>query len=62
MSLSKETQFKGDYHHISEVIDQGMVMFDRVSMKSLCDKVIIDDKLAAYEAVKRQRRRQKEIP
>jgi LacI family transcriptional regulator len=22
MSLSKETQFKGDFHHISEVIDQ----------------------------------------
>ncbi|CAM2838831.1 LacI family DNA-binding transcriptional regulator [Flavobacterium frigoris] len=53
MSLSKETQFKGDYHHISEVIDQGMpvVMFDRVSDEILCDKVIIDDKLAAYEAV-----------
>jgi LacI family transcriptional regulator len=53
MSLSKETQFKGDFHHISEVIDQGMpvVMFDRVSNEILCDKVIIDDKLAAYEAV-----------
>lgn len=53
ISLSKETQFKGDYHHISEVIDQGMpvVMFDRVSNEILCDKVIIDDKLAAYEAV-----------
>jgi LacI family transcriptional regulator len=44
MSLSK-TQFKGDFHHISEVIDQGMpvVMFDRVSNEILCDKVIIDD-------------------
>lgn len=53
MSLSKETQFKGDYHHITEVINQGMpvVMFDRVSNEILCDKVIIDDKLAAYEAV-----------
>jgi LacI family transcriptional regulator len=53
MSLSKETQFKGDFHHISEVIDQGMpvVMFDRVTNEILCDKVIIDDKLAAYEAV-----------
>lgn len=53
MSLSKETQFKGDFHHISEVIDQGMpvVMFDRVSNEILCDKVIIDDKQAAYEAV-----------
>jgi LacI family transcriptional regulator len=26
-----KTQFKGDFHHISEVIDQGMpvVMFDK---------------------------------
>jgi LacI family transcriptional regulator len=49
MSLSKETQFKGDFHHISEVIDQGMpvVMFDRVTNEILCDKVIIDDKMAA---------------
>ncbi len=53
MSLSKETQFKGDFHHITEVIDQGMpvVMFDRVTNEILCDKVIIDDKQAAYEAV-----------
>jgi LacI family transcriptional regulator len=37
MSLSKETQFKGDFHHISEVIDQGMpvVMFDRVTNETL---------------------------
>lgn len=53
MSLSKETQFKGDYHHISEVIEQGMpvVMFDRVTENVQCDKVIIDDELAAFEAV-----------
>lgn len=53
MSLSKETQLKGDFHHISEAISQGMpvVMFDRVTNEVLCDKVIIDDKLAAYEAV-----------
>ncbi|MEG1229406.1 MAG: LacI family DNA-binding transcriptional regulator, partial [Flavobacterium sp.] len=53
MSLSKETQFKGDFHHITEVINQGMpvVMFDRVTNDILCDKVIIDDKAAAYEAV-----------
>ena len=53
MSLSKETQFKGDFHHINEVINQGMpvVMFDRVSNEVYCDKVIIDDKLAAYEAI-----------
>jgi LacI family transcriptional regulator len=43
---------QGDFHHISEVIDQGpVVMFDRVTNEILCDKVIIDDKQAAYEAV-----------
>jgi LacI family transcriptional regulator len=50
MSLSKETQAKKDYHHINEVIKQGMpvVMFDRVASDILCDKVIIDDVQAAY--------------
>jgi len=53
MSLSKETQQKKDFHHISEVISQGMpvVMFDRVTNDILCDKVIIDDNLAAFQAV-----------
>ncbi|WP_026704575.1 LacI family DNA-binding transcriptional regulator [Flavobacterium soli] len=53
MSLSKETQHKKDFHHITEVMNQGMpvVMFDRVTNDVLCDKVIIDDNLAAYEAV-----------
>lgn len=53
MSMSKETQQKKDYHHITEVINQGMpvVMFDRVSDDIPGDKVIIDDSLAAYDAV-----------
>ena len=53
MSLSKETQNKGDFHHISEAINQGMpvVMFDRVTNDIFCDKVIIDDKTAAQDAV-----------
>ncbi len=52
MSLSKETQQKKDFHHIVEVINQGMpvVMFDRVTNDILCDKVIIDDNLAAFDA------------
>ncbi len=52
MSLSKETQQKKDFHHIIEVINQGMpvVMFDRVTNDILCDKVIIDDNLAAFNA------------
>lgn len=55
MSLSKETQYRRDFHHITEVINQGMpvVMFDRVTNDILCDKVIIDDNLAAYEAVQK---------
>lgn len=53
MSLSKETQQKKDYHHIKEVINQGMpvIMFDRVADEILTDKVIIDDFTAAYDAV-----------
>lgn len=53
MSLSKETQQKKDFHHITEVINQGMpvVMFDRVTNDILCDKVIIDDNLSAIQAV-----------
>ena len=52
MSLSKETQQKKDFHHIIEVINQGMpvVMFDRVTNEILCDKVIIDDSLASFNA------------
>ena len=55
MSLSKETQYRRDFHHISEVINQGMpvVMFDRVTNDISCDKVIIDDNRAAYEAVQK---------
>ncbi|WP_395074672.1 LacI family DNA-binding transcriptional regulator [Flavobacterium sp.] len=53
MSLSKETQQKKDFHHILEVTSQGMpvVMFDRITNDIFCDKVIIDDKAAAYEAI-----------
>ena len=52
ISISKETQMKGDFHHIEEVINQGMpvVMFDRVTNEILCDKVIIDDVFAAQNA------------
>jgi LacI family transcriptional regulator len=52
MSLSKETQQKKDFHHIIEVINQGMpvVMFDRVTNEILCDKVIIDNELASFNA------------
>ncbi len=53
ISLSKETQKKKDFHHLREVVSQGMplVMFDRVSDEIYCDKVIIDDAKGAYKAV-----------
>ena len=53
MALSKETQQKKDFHHIQEATSQGMpvVMFDRVTNDILCDKVIIDDKFAAENAI-----------
>ncbi len=53
ISVAKETQQKGDYHHLQEVIEQGMplVMFDRVIDGINCDKVIIDDVIGAKKAV-----------
>lgn len=54
LSLAAETQKKGDYTHLHEVIDQGipMVLFDRVTDQVQCDKVIINDEQAAYEATR----------
>ncbi|UNZ00125.1 LacI family transcriptional regulator [Zhouia spongiae] len=53
LSLSKGTQEKQDFHHLNEVINQGMpiVMVDRVTEHVACDKVIIDDTQGAYHAV-----------
>lgn len=53
MSLAKETMQREDYHHIKEVINQGMpvVLFDRVIDEVQCDKVIIDDVIGAKKAV-----------
>src|SRR5690606_24251261 len=50
-----ETQQKQDYHHLQEVINQGMpmVMFDRVIEDIACDKVIIDDVKGARKAVQK---------
>lgn len=55
LSVAKETQQKRDYHHLTEVISQGMplVMFDRVIEEINCDKVIIDDLTGAKKAVQR---------
>ena len=53
LSIAKETQQKKDYHHLMEVINQGMplVLFDRVVDEIQCDKVIIDDTAGAKKAV-----------
>ena len=53
LSVAKETQQKEDYHHLEEVISQGMplVMVDRVVNDIICDKVIIDDSDGARDAV-----------
>ncbi|WP_298486103.1 LacI family DNA-binding transcriptional regulator [uncultured Maribacter sp.] len=52
LSLTKETQKKKDFHHLLEVIDQGMpvVMFDRVTEEINCDKIVVDDAYAVYNA------------
>ncbi|MDX1604064.1 MAG: substrate-binding domain-containing protein, partial [Salinimicrobium sediminis] len=44
---------KRDYHHLQEVINQGMpvVLVDRVVDEIVCDKVIIDDAEGAAKAV-----------
>jgi len=55
MSLSSETQQKGDYNHLKEVTEQGIpvVLFDRITNEIECDKVVIDDELGAYMATKK---------
>lgn len=53
MALSAETQDKGDFTHLRQVTEQGipLVLFDRVTDEVVCDKVVINDKEAAVEAV-----------
>lgn len=53
LSVAKETQQKEDYHHLEEVINQGMpvVLVDRLVDCVTCDKVIIDDMEGARKAV-----------
>lgn len=55
MALSSETQLRKDYNHLRQVTEQGipLVLFDRVTDEINCDKVVIDDRNAAYHAVKK---------
>jgi len=52
ISLSKETQITGDYGHFEEALKYNfpIVLFDRTFEKMVCDKISINDQLAAKEA------------
>lgn len=52
LSLAEETQVKNEIEHFKKTISQGLpiVMFDRVAHDVLCDKVIVDDYDATYNA------------
>ena len=55
LSIAKETQVLQKSDHFKNIIDEGypIVMFDRVSDEiKNCDKVVIDDVIAAYKATK----------
>ena len=54
LSLAEETVSKNNFSHFKEVLDNGtpIVMFDRVAHDVLCDKVIVDDFDATYNATK----------
>ena len=54
MSIAEETQVKKKTDHIVAILERNIpvVLFDRVSDNIDCDKVIIDDFGAAYEATK----------
>lgn len=54
LCLSQETQVKNEVAHFKKTIAQGLpiVMFDRVAHDVLCDKVIVDDFEAVFNATK----------
>lgn len=53
ISISKETEEKDDYHHVMDLMNNGIpiVMFDRVVNKINCNKVVTDDFGGAFMAV-----------
>jgi len=52
VSISNETQSKGDFKHFYELIEEDIpfVLFDRVESSISCDKVIIDDVIGGHTA------------
>lgn len=53
LAVAQETQTKGEFEHFNEVLkdDIPIVMFDRVADDVYCDKVIVDDKKGAGDAI-----------
>jgi len=54
LSVAEETQINNEIEHFKKTISQGLpiVMFDRVAHDVMCDKVIVDDFDATYNATK----------
>ncbi len=54
LSVAQESQINNEVEHFKRTIKQGLpiVMFDRVAHDVLCDKVIVDDFDATYNATK----------
>ncbi|TWO34748.1 LacI family transcriptional regulator [Seonamhaeicola sediminis] len=54
LAVAQETQMKNEVDHFKKAIAQGLpiVMFDRVAHDVMCDKVIVDDFDATYNATK----------
>ncbi|NJX15872.1 LacI family transcriptional regulator [Tamlana crocina] len=54
LSVAEETQVNNEIAHFKNTINQGLpiVMFDRVAHDVMCDKVIVDDFDATYNATK----------
>ena len=54
VAIAEQTQIKKDFKHFNQAIQQGtpIVMFDRVTDAINCDKVVVDDFEAAYQATK----------
>ncbi len=55
LSVSRETQKLQDYHHLTDIINEGtpIVMFDRIAEEVECDKVIVDDYNSALKVTQR---------
>lgn len=54
LSVAEETQISNEIEHFKQTINKGLpiVMFDRVAHDVMCDKVIVDDFDATYNATK----------